>query len=273
MSAALTVISLGAGVQSSTMALMAARGEIGPMPDCAIFADTGWESSWVYEWLVWLETQLPFPVIRAARPGLDLGNLSIGVASGDVPLRGAPLPPFFTARPDGMRPKQCSKEFKTRVIGREVRRMLGIAPGKRGPRGNAAEQWLGISFDEISRCKDAEQAFTTNRFPLIELRMRRSDCLRWMADRQYPTPPRSSCIFCPYRTNSEWRDLRDNLPSDWDKAVAFDHEIRRGFPGMTGAQFVHRQRVPLDKADLSTPAERGQIEFGFLQECDGMCGV
>jgi len=29
----LTVISLGAGVQSSTMALMAAAGEITPMPD------------------------------------------------------------------------------------------------------------------------------------------------------------------------------------------------------------------------------------------------
>lgn len=36
----LVVLSLGAGVQSSTMALMAAKGEITPMPDCAIFADT-----------------------------------------------------------------------------------------------------------------------------------------------------------------------------------------------------------------------------------------
>jgi len=35
------VISLGAGVQSSTMALMAAAGEITPMPDCAIFAGNG----------------------------------------------------------------------------------------------------------------------------------------------------------------------------------------------------------------------------------------
>ena len=41
--AALRVISLGAGVQSSVMALLAARGEIGPMPDAAIFADTQWE--------------------------------------------------------------------------------------------------------------------------------------------------------------------------------------------------------------------------------------
>ena len=35
------VLSLGAGVQSSTLALMAAKGEVTPMPDVAVFADTG----------------------------------------------------------------------------------------------------------------------------------------------------------------------------------------------------------------------------------------
>ena len=39
----MNIISLGAGVQSSTMALMAAKGLITPMPDAAIFSDTGWE--------------------------------------------------------------------------------------------------------------------------------------------------------------------------------------------------------------------------------------
>ena len=39
-SKSLTIISLGAGVQSSAMALMAAKGEL-PMPDYCIFADTG----------------------------------------------------------------------------------------------------------------------------------------------------------------------------------------------------------------------------------------
>lgn len=47
----LRILSLGAGVQSTTLALMAAHGEIGAMPDCAIFADTGWEPKAVYEHL------------------------------------------------------------------------------------------------------------------------------------------------------------------------------------------------------------------------------
>ena len=58
----LNVLSLGAGVQSTVMALMAAEGEITPMPDCAIFADTQFEPESVYTHLDWLETQLPYPV-------------------------------------------------------------------------------------------------------------------------------------------------------------------------------------------------------------------
>lgn len=46
------VLSLGAGVQSSTLAFLAAHGVVEPMPALAIFADTGWEPKAVYEWLV-----------------------------------------------------------------------------------------------------------------------------------------------------------------------------------------------------------------------------
>ena len=60
----MNIISLGAGVQSMTMALMAAKGEISPSPDAAIFSDSQWESAHVYRLLDFLETQLPFPVYR-----------------------------------------------------------------------------------------------------------------------------------------------------------------------------------------------------------------
>ena len=60
----LRVLSLGAGVQSTTLALMAAHGEIGPMPDCAIFADTGWEPKAVYEHLAWLRSPNVLPLVK-----------------------------------------------------------------------------------------------------------------------------------------------------------------------------------------------------------------
>jgi len=57
----LRVLSLGAGVQSSVMALMAAHGEL-PRINCAIFADTQWEPKAIYEHLDWLETVVSNPL-------------------------------------------------------------------------------------------------------------------------------------------------------------------------------------------------------------------
>ena len=57
----LTVISLGGGVQSTVMALMAGDGAFGGVPDWAIFADTHWEPPTIYSHLEWLSRRLPFP--------------------------------------------------------------------------------------------------------------------------------------------------------------------------------------------------------------------
>lgn len=56
----LRILSLGAGVQSSALLIMAARGDL-PKPDAAIFADTGWEPAAVYEHLDRLEREIAKP--------------------------------------------------------------------------------------------------------------------------------------------------------------------------------------------------------------------
>lgn len=268
--ARLIALSLGAGVQSSTLALMAARGDVKPMPDVAFFADTGWEPVAVYRWLEWLKTQLPFPVVTVSRKGPNLGDFAIEQAAQtdeDVP-RGA-LPPWFTDEPWGMLPLQCSKEFKTRPITLAIRERLGLKRRERGPAHPVVEQWIGMSTDELERLKRHEQAMIRNRWPLVELKMNRADCITWMAERQYPRPPKSSCIFCPMRDQGSWVRMKAEAPEDFARAVAFDKAIRRGFAGMEGSAYVHRQRVPLDQADL-TVRGGNQVE---LIECEGMCGV
>ena len=57
----LRVLSLGAGVQSTTLALMINQGEL-PMVNCAIFADTKGEPKYVYDHLNWLKNKLKFPI-------------------------------------------------------------------------------------------------------------------------------------------------------------------------------------------------------------------
>src|SRR6516164_655676 len=108
----LHIISLGAGVQSTTLALMAAAGEIKPMPDCAIFADTGWEPKAVYEHLEQLEKALPFPVYR-----VSAGNLRNDAIKGGSKQAGERLAavPWFILNPNGsigIGRRECTGHYK-----------------------------------------------------------------------------------------------------------------------------------------------------------------
>ena len=264
----MNVLSLGAGVQSTTMALMAAHGEITPMPDCAIFADTGWEPKPVYEHLRWLmsDNVLPFPVhivsVGNLRSDLIAGTNSTGQRFASVP--------WYTLSPRGkagMGRRQCTQEYKLKPIRRKVRELLGDKTPKGG-----ATMWIGISLDEAIRMKPSIVGYIVNRFPLLEGKITRRECLMWLQSHGYTKPPKSSCIGCPYRDNKGWRAMRDNRPEEWADAVELDRQIRRR-PGMRNYdQFMHRSLKPLDQVDLSTAEDRGQLNL-FNNECEGMCGV
>jgi hypothetical protein len=294
----LRVISLGAGVQSTTLALMAAREEIGPMPDCAIFADTGWEPRAVYEHLDWLcsGNVLPFPVHRVSRGSLRQAIIDRRNSQGG---RFAAVPWFIKTKipsgtrvpilgdddqvlgyrtlvhdewKDGIGRRQCTSEYKLTPIMWKLRDLLDV--GRRGRiRAGAVEVWIGISTDEAVRMKPARQRWQTARWPLIEKRMSRRDCEVWLRRNEFPIPPKSSCIGCPFHSDAMWRDLRDNHPDEWADAVKIDKALRQGDTrGFVGAEFMHSQRVPLDVVDLSTADERGQPDL-FGNECEGMCGL
>lgn len=262
------VLSLGAGVQSSTLALMAAHGEVTPMPDCAIFSDTQWEPKGVYDWLDWLETKLPFPVHRvtagSVREAVIIKTNTTGGRFASVP--------YFTEG-GGMGRRQCTSEYKLQPIRQKVRELLGLAKGERGPKEVSVIQWIGISLDEIQRLKMSEDRYIENRWPLIEKRMTRHDCLQWMERNGYPMPAKSSCIGCPYHSDAQWREIRDNDPEAWADAIQVDNAMRQNGPvrGMKQLEYMHRSCVPLWQADLSSAEDHGQISF--LDECDGMCGV
>jgi len=265
------VLSLGAGVQSTTMALMAAHGELTPMPDCAIFADTGWEPKAVYDHLAWLMSAnvLPFPVhVVGSRDLRENVIASTNRSKG----RFASVP-WFVRNPDGsdgLGRRQCTREYKIEPLGKKQRELLGYQPRQRIP-ANSIEVWIGISLDEIMRVKDGRNAWAKNRWPLIERRMHRSDCLQWLERHGYPTPPKSACIGCPFHGNAHWRDMKDNSPEEWADAIEVDAAIRNAFR-MKGQQYMHRSMVPLAEVDLSTAEDRGQLNL-FNNECEGMCGV
>ena len=269
--ASLRVISLGAGVQSSVMALMAAHGEIEPMPDAAIFADTQWEPRGVYEHLDWLEPQLPFPVYR-----VSFGNIRSMSLATRYEDWSPSIPIFIATQEGGMGTRQCTFNFKIREIEKKMRELLGLKARQRIAKTTQVENWIGISKDEIIRAKDSRTKWIVNRFPLLEKRMSRYECGRWFQS-NYPnrTLSRSACIGCPYRSNASWRNLKDNDEESWLDAVEFDRELRTGPNNafkMKAPVYLHSSMVPLDEVDLSTEQDKGQLDM-FGEECEGMCGV
>ena len=156
------IISLGAGVQSSTMALMAACGEITPMPKCAIFADTQSEPKSVYVWLDWLEKQLPFPVHRVTAGSLEQTALNLKMTRGGRLFTRSSIP-FFTLSKDGkpgmVTHRGCTQDFKINPVRKAVRRIAGI---KRSQKSVGVILWIGISLDEAARMKDSRDPWQEN---------------------------------------------------------------------------------------------------------------
>jgi hypothetical protein len=242
---------------------MAAHGEIGPIPDLAIVADME-ELDATEENLRFLASGnvLPFPVVRVNKGRLLSDDLRARCVPGN---RGVSIP-FFTSK--GQAQRQCTREFKVEVVEAEIRRQLGFRPRQRIPTASA-EVWLGYSTDEAVRAGAAFSPWVVHRFPLLERGMSFQDCVAWLRRHGYPVPQRSKCVFCPFRTNAEWRWMREHEPASWAKAVAADEAVRAH--GQLRVQgFLHPSLKPLRAADLSTAEERGQ---GTLMICEAGCGL
>lgn len=274
MSEPIHIISLGAGVQSSTMALMAAKGEITPMPVAAIFADTQAEPKSVYVWLDWLEKQLPFPVYRVTAGNLEKRALTPGTRKNGKSWLNANIPMWVDTGDGKGRPltRGCTRDFKVTPILKALRGMVGT----RSPKEVRVVQWIGISTDEIFRAKESRERWIQNRWPLIEKEFKRHDCLLWMERNGFPKPPRSACVFCPYHNQSDWRRLRAEEPEEFIRAIEFEkkfHAIDHLRSGADkGRAYLHSSCKPLSEVDFSTEEERGQLNM-FNNECTGMCGV
>ena len=243
----LNVLNLGAGVQSTTVLLMSLEGELPPL-DHVVFADTGWEPQVVYRHLDWLKTKTTIHVVSQGNIKQDALNSQIrGVKSEGK--RWASMPYFIKGETNGMIRRPCTYEYKIRAIEKFLRcTVLSLKPRQRAPQEPTIEQWYGISLDELQRVRTSQHKWAVNRYPLIEKRMTRTACIGWLEDRGIAAP-RSACIGCPFRHNSEWRHLRDNSPDEWQDAVEFDRAIRN-CGGMRGEVFLHSQRVPLDEAHI-----------------------
>lgn len=302
----LRVLSLGGGTQSCALALMSAEGHL-PKLDAVIFADTQGELPETYEYLWYLaghlaDAEIPFYIETAGSLYDDL--------LADSPTASNPTPPVHVLNPDGSKGRigqyRCSYDYKRRVVTRRLKQLCG---GRGAWKRASVEQWIGFSLEETGRMRESNDCrcghasgshtedlscgakgckcgrfdrWVTNRWPLVELGMRRHDTIRWFTEHGHPTPPRSACWFCPNSGNARWSDLRDRHPDLYEKACHLDETIRdgggfnaRGNVAFAGQMFLHQSLVPLAEADLRTPrevlADAGQAELFDADVLAGDC--
>lgn len=280
----LRILSLGGGTQSCALALMSAAGDL-PRLDHVVFADTQGELPETYEYLEYLAgalaaADIPLHIVTA-------GSLEEALLSTERTMSN-PTPPAHVENPDGSKGRisqyRCSYDYKRRIIERKVRQLCGGRGAWKRP--YAVEQWIGFSTDELGRCRPADvcycghkakrhtadsrcrdeckcggewEPWQVNVWPLIDLRFRREDTIRWFAEHGHPTPPRSACWFCPNGGNDRWQALRHEHPDLFERACKIDDTIRggggfnaRGNQPFAGRMFLHSSLVPLRDADIRT---------------------
>ena len=260
------------------MALLADRGAFGKKPDCAIFADTGWEPSSVYRTLRWLRRQVSYTIYRVHSGR----NLKEDVKAG-VNVRGRPwltIPVYLTEKdhtPAGINWRQCTSDYKIAPIRRKIQQLLGLNPRQPISDGTNVELWLGITTDEALRVKPSREWWIQHRYPLInDIPMSRDGCQEWFQE-HYPRRKltRSACVGCPFRSSSSWLEIKDAEPGLYQEAVAIDNMLRsddhnagRMFRKLA---YLHTRRLPLAEA-VELDLLEGEAN-GFINECEGHCGL
>lgn len=254
------ILSLGAGVQSTALLLMSDRGEI-DRADYAVFADVGAEPQKVYDWLDFIETKVSIPIVRCAK-----GNLYEDIMSGG---RTASLP-LHTLKEDGtkgMVMRQCTFDYKITPIQKAVREIMGYKKYQRIK--EVAEMFIGISTDEIHRVKPSKVRWIKHRWPLIESRMARGDCIKYVEKILGQTPPRSSCVFCPFHNDEEWIRVKNGPADEWQKVIDIENRLNT-LSKFKSKVFLHRARKPINEVQFVVEQEQDDL---FGNECEGMCGV
>ena len=119
-------------------------------------------------------------------------------------------------------------------------------------------------MDEIQLMKESVLPRIEYYYTLIEQRMTRGDCMKIFDRFQFPTPPKSSCVFCPYHSDKNWKDLKDNDPESFEKAIEVDEAIRdMSQRGLDEPIFIHRSCKPLKDVEFVDQQELFMCEEGF----------
>jgi len=239
----MNICSFGGGVQSTAMAILAAQGKI--KVDAFVFCDTGFEQTIVFDFL----HAFTLPMLEKAGIAFYIAKANdYSKYAGDMEL-----PPFFANNEgtQGRLPAYCSAKWKREVFERFCNNEF---------KQKKYNVLMGFSIDEIHRAARMKPSKKWNKvFPLLDLQMRRSDCIA-LVQRTFDTePPRSSCYMCPNHTQKEWAHVMQS--QDREKVIEFDKTVLQ-----PKGYFLTSQFKRIEECDFID-----EHEVMFTRLCSGGC--
>lgn len=253
-------LSLGGGVQSTVLALMACVNVVHPgtfpyvpVYDAVIYCDLGLEAPWVYQQVRFVmdkcsECEIPVIILRT--------NLYQDFMDKFGRLRVVAIP-FWSIGKDGKKAKmrrRCTLDYKITAIQRFNRRaLLGYRRGIKSRPWDLGEHTMHIGFsaEEQHRIFDSYHPFYANRFPLWRMGLERKDNYAYLLEEWGLDSKGSACAFCPFHRNYFFKKVKELFGGLWNKLVAFDQKLEVEQPNtpIDSKLFISHSRKRL--ADLT----------------------
>lgn len=258
----LKILSCGAGMQSTALALMSCANkllsegrckgfnfqytELVPIYDAILFCDLGFEPSWVLTQVHFIKQAcewagIPFHILKS-----DLHKDYLN----DFGKKRVVSIPFWTISADGKKGKMmrnCTLDYKITLMQNFVRwNLLGYKKGQRTKPGDlkAHEMHLGFSKEEEKRCSENPHKMFVNKFPLCEMNLVRADNYAYIKDVWGLETKASACTFCPFHRNYFFQYIKKNDLPQYEDLIEFDNMLEREQPNtkINSKLYISRSR-------------------------------
>lgn len=249
------VFSYGGGTQSTAALVLAVQGKIN-FPQF-VFANVG-EQSEAKTIRYVRDVAMPYAsahsinleeVRRVKRDGSFAEGLYERVMSDRY--KGVQIPMHLSNGAPARR--HCTVDYKIRVLDKWQK-----AHG--ATQANPAIVGIGISWDEVQRMRTArDNDAHVIVYPLIDLRLTRSDCEAIIRDAGLPQPGRSACFYCPYKAQAEWQQMRHEEPEQFARALAMEQHMDTKMVAEGEGHVTFHRKGPL----LSITSEARQMSLGL----------
>ena len=226
-------------MQSTALALMSCENArennkypLVPIYDAIIFCDLGKEPPWVYDQVYFIQSAcegagIPFYVLDTHLYQDYINNFG---KSRVVAI------PFWSTDENGKKGKMrrnCTLDYKIVHIQKFIRwSLLGYKKGQRVKAEDigAHEMHIGFSAEEQQRIFDSRHIMFVNKFPLVEMGLKRKDNYAYIKDVWGLETKASACVFCPFHRNYFFKYLKDNYHEEYETVLEFDDLLEKEQP-------------------------------------------